>query len=89
MASTSECLHISELLDDHREALKERDGEIADLHRRVEELSAAEKVATEISRLRANLDHEAVLRSNRKELKQHRRELEKKGLEMLKRDSEL
>ena len=35
---------ISELLDDHREALKEKDGEVADLHRRMEEFSAAEKV---------------------------------------------
>ena len=38
---------ISELLDDHREALKKKDDDIADLCRRMEELSAVEKVAAE------------------------------------------
>ena len=38
---------IFELLDDQREALKEKDGEVADLRRRIEELSVAEKAATE------------------------------------------
>jgi len=56
---------IFELLDDHRKALKEKDGEVADLYQRMEELSAAGKAASEeISRLRAGLDHEVVIRSN-------------------------
>ena len=64
---------ISELLDDHREALKKKDGEVTDLRRRMEEFSAAAKAAAEeVSRLRANLDHGAVVRSNREELEELR-----------------
>ena len=38
---------ISELLDDHRESLKEKEGKIFDLYRQMEELSTAGKAATE------------------------------------------
>jgi len=59
----------------------------------VEELNAAGNVATEkISRFKADLDHEAIVRSSgERELEQEqlRGELEGKGSEMLKRDSEL
>ena len=83
-------MFVSELLDDHRKTLKKKDGEVVDLRQRMEELSAARKAATEeISRLRADLKHKAEVCSNREELEQLRRELEKKGLEVLKRDSEL
>ena len=59
---------IFELLDDHIEALKERDGEVADLCQKVKKLNAAEKASTEeISQLQANLDHEAVVHSHREE----------------------
>ena len=57
---------ISELLDDHKKALKKKEGEVIDLHRGMEELSSAGKVTTEeISRLKTNLDHEAVVHSSR------------------------
>ena len=63
---------IFELLDDQRKALKEKKGEVADLHWEVE-LSAAGKAATgEISRLKVDLDHEAVVHSSQEELEQLR-----------------
>ena len=47
--------------------------EVADLRRGMEGLSAAGKAATEeISRLKVDLDHEAVVRSSREELEQLR-----------------
>ena len=81
---------LSELLDDHRDALKAREGGIVDLHRRMEELSAAGKAATEeISRLKVDLNHEVVAYSSQKEeVMQLRGKLEK-GSEILKMDSEL
>ena len=81
---------IFKLLDEQKEALKEKDGEVVDLRRRMEELSAAEKAATEEnSQLRADLDHQAVVRSNWEErLEQLRGELEK-GSDVLKRDSDM
>jgi len=80
---------ISELLDDYKEAGKEKD--VADLRRRMEDVSTAEKAtAKEVNQLRADLDHEALVHPNREEeLKQLRGKLEKKGSKMLKRDSEL
>jgi len=82
---------LLELLDDHQDALKAREGEVADLCRGMEELSVAEKAVTkEISRLKVDLGREMVTRSSQKEkLVQLRGELEKKGSKMLKRDSEL
>ena len=38
---------LSELQDDHMDALKARKGEVADLRREMEELSAAGKAVTE------------------------------------------
>ena len=82
---------LSELLDDHRDALKARKGEVADLRWGMEELSVAGRAVTEeISRLRVDFGHEVVAHSSREEeLAQLRGELEKRGSEMLKRDSEL
>ena len=82
---------LSELLYDHRDALKAKEGKVADLCQGMEKLSAAGKAATEeISRLKVDLSHEAVVRSSlEKELAQLSGELEKKGLKILKRDSEL
>ena len=37
---------ISELLDDHRDALKVKEGEVADLYRGMKELNATVKAAT-------------------------------------------
>ena len=62
------------MLDNHREALKEKEkeGEVDDLRRGMEDLSATGKTVTEeISRLKVDLDHKAVARSSReKELEQ-------------------
>ena len=82
---------ISKLLDDHRDALKAKEGEVADLRQEVEELSAMGKVATEeISWHKVYLDHKAMVRSSReKKVAQLRGEIAKKGSEMLKGDSEL
>ena len=57
----------------------------------MEELSVTGKAATEeISQLRANLDHKAVVHSHRyEELEKLRGKLKKKGLEVLKRDSKM
>ena len=79
---------LSELLDDHRDALKARKGEVSDLRRRMEELSAAEQIATEeIGLLRENLSREVAARLSREEeLVLLKGELEKKGSEVLKRD---
>ena len=79
---------ISELLDDQWDALNAKEGKVTDLHRGMEEFSAAEKAATEeISRLKIDLDHEVgVHLSREKELAQLRGKLEKIGSEMLKRD---
>ena len=49
----------SELLDAHRDALKEKDDTITELLQRVEGLNAkGEVVTTKVTRLQANLDHE-------------------------------
>ena len=59
---------ISELLDEHRDALKAKEGEVADLCRGKEELSAAGKAVTEeISRLKEDLCQEVRARSSQKE----------------------
>jgi len=70
----------SELLDAHRDALKEKEGTIAELLRRMKEHSAAgEVVSSKVSRLQAHLDHEVVVQQGReKELERLRGELEKK-----------
>ena len=89
---------ISELLDDHWDALKAKKSEVADLCWGMEELSVVRKAATEkISQLKVNLCHEVTARSSqdeelarrREELAQLGEELGKKGSEMLKKDSEL
>jgi len=66
-----------ELLDDHRDTLKAKKGEVADLRWGMEKLSAAEKAATEeISQLKVNLCHEvASCSSQEKELVRLRKEL--------------
>ena len=52
----------SELLDAHRDVLREKDGIIAGLLQKVEELNAEGKDATtKITRLQAGLDHEATV----------------------------
>ena len=80
----------SELLDDHQDALKAKEGEIATSCREMKELSAAKKTVTEeVSRLKVDLDHETVVCSNQEEMAQLKEELEKKGSEALDRDSEL
>ena len=62
---------ISELLDDHWDALKAKEGEVANVHREMEELIATGKAATEeISQLKVDLDNEAGVRSSREELSQ-------------------
>ena len=54
---------ILELLDDHRDDLEVKEGEVVDLCWGMEDLSVREKVTTEeISRLKVNLDHEEVVR---------------------------
>ena len=65
----------SELLDDHRDALKEKEGTIAKLRQKVEELSAAGEAAAEkINRLQAEDQEVAVQSSQKKELEQLRGE---------------
>ena len=67
---------IFELLDDHREALRE--GRIDELLREVEKLNVAGEAATAlIIQLRADLNHEVVVHSSREELERLRVELEK------------
>ena len=57
---------------------------------RMEELSVAGQAAIEIGRLKEDLSRKVVTRLSREEeMMQLRGELEKKGSEMLKRDSEL
>ena len=57
---------ISELLDDHQDALKAKDDKVADLRWRMEELSAAGKGTTkEISQLKVDLCREVAAHSNR------------------------
>ena len=52
----------SELLDTHRDALKEKEGTIVELLWRVEKLDAEGKEATtKITRFQADLDHEVVV----------------------------
>ena len=81
---------LSELLDDHRDALKARECEVADLRRKMEGLSATGKATTEESSwLKVDLGREVVARSSREDVVQLRVELEKKGSEMLKRNPEL
>jgi len=82
---------LSELLDDHRDALKARKGEVSDVRRRMEDLSAVWQAANEeIGRLKEDLSREVAARLSRKEEVVHLRgEVDKKGSEMLKRDSEL
>ena len=59
---------ISELLDYQRDALKVKEGEMADLRRGMEELSAARKAAIEeICQLKEDLCHEVRARSSREE----------------------
>ena len=59
---------ISEFLDDYWDALKAKEGVVADLRRRMEELSVAGKAATEeISWLKVDLCHEVTARSSREE----------------------
>ena len=56
---------ISELLDDHQDALKE-EGTITDLRQKMKELSAAREAAAEkINQLQADLDHEVTIQSSR------------------------
>ena len=59
---------LLELLDDHRDALKVREGKVIDLCQGMEKLSVAKKAATEeISRLKVYLSCEVVARSSREE----------------------
>ena len=82
---------LSELLDDHRDALKVREGKVFDLHLRMEELSAAGQAVTkEIGQLKENLSHEVAARlSYEEEVVRLKGKLEKKGSDVQKRDSEL
>ena len=51
-----------ELLDTHRDTLRERRGTIIELLQRMEKLAAEGKeAATKVTRLQADLDHEAVV----------------------------
>ena len=57
----------SELLDAHRDTLKEMENTIAGLRREVEELASEGKEATgKISRLQADLDHVAEVQRDRR-----------------------
>jgi len=89
---------ISELLDDHWDVLKVKEGEVADLRQGMEELSTVGNVANEeISPLKEDLCHEVRAHSSqeeelvqlREELVQLEEELRKMGSEMLKKGSEL
>ena len=56
----------SKLLDAHRDLLIEKEGIIAGLLQEVEKLNAEGKDATaKITRLQANLDHEAAVQQGR------------------------
>ena len=76
-------------MDDHREALREKEGKIDELFREVKKLNAAGEAATaQISWLRADLDREAVVHSSHeKKLERLGGELEKKGSEVQERVS--
>jgi len=80
-----------ELIDDHRDALKVKEGEVADLHQGMEELSAAGQAATkEISRLKEDLCCEVKTRSSwEEELVPLQEELARLGEELEKRGSEI
>jgi len=88
-------MFTSELLDAHRDALKE-DGTIAELLRRVEQLSAAGEAAfAKVAQLQADLDHKVVVQQSWEELEWLRGELEKDsglqeaGAELCCKESEL
>ena len=67
-----------------------KEGEVIDLRRRMEELSAVEKATTKkISRLKVNLGREVVARLSQEEEVVQLGGLKKKGSEMLKRNSQL
>ena len=69
-----------ELLEAHRDALKEKKSTIAELRREVEELASKGKLADKISQLQANLDHEAEVQSSREmELERLQRECQGRG----------
>ena len=78
---------ISELLDDHQDALKVKEGEVADLCQGREELSVAGKVVSEeISQLKVDLCHEVTACSSQEEeLAWLRKELAQLGEELGKR----
>ena len=82
---------LSELLDNHQDALKVIEGKISDLCQRMAELSVAGKVVTEeIGWLKEDLSREVAVRLGREEkVVQLKGELEKKGSKVLKRDFEL
>ena len=82
---------LSELLDDHQDALKVMEGKISDLCWKMGELSTAGQAETEeIRHLKEDLSREVAVRLSREEeVVQLNGELEKKGSEVLKRDSEL
>ena len=82
---------ISELLNNHRDTLKAKEGEVTDLRREMEGLSVAGKTVTkEISQLKVDLCREVTARSSREEeLARLREELGKKGSNMLEKNSEL
>ena len=59
---------LSELLDDHQNALKAREGEVSDLCRRMKELSATGQAATEeIGWLKEDLSREVSAHLSREE----------------------
>jgi len=72
---------LFELLDDHWDALKAREGEISELHRRMKELSAAMQATTEENGwLKEDLIRKVATRLSREEEgMQLMREPEKKG----------
>ena len=82
---------LSELLDDHQDTLKAREGKVSDLGWRMAELSVVGQVVTEeIGWLKEDLSREVAVRLSREEeVVQLNGELEKKGSKVLKRDSEL
>ena len=56
----------SKLLDAHRDVLKEKEGTMAELLRKVEEINAEGKEAnTKITQLQADLDNEATVQQGR------------------------
>jgi len=61
-------LLLSELLDDHRDALKAREGKVSDLCRRIEGLSSVGQAASkEIGRLKEDLGCEVAAHLSREE----------------------